>query len=322
MVPTGQKTAVQRSELAVPASNKRFLEKAAQCEADSVFLDLEDAIAPNVKETAREMAIVALDSLDWAGKQLAVRVNGLDTPWGVRDIVELACRAPRLDLILVPKVASPSDVRFVEQLISGLEREAPRTCPLAIEVLIETASGLANVEEIAAASTRLEAMIFGLGDYSIDMRTYDRIIGKPSPRYGIYDAAGKHLNDQWHFAMARIANACRAHGLRAIDGPFADLSDPAGYREAAVRATALGFEGKWAIHPSQVPIANEVFSPTPDEIRWANGVVAAMTTSIGRGVGAIAVDGVLLDLAHLKMAKTILDRAGLVARAQAKGARA
>ena len=318
---TGQRTPLQRSELAVPAFNKRFLEKAAQCDADSVFLDLEDAIAPEVKETARHMAMAALDGLDWGGKQVAVRVNALDTRWGVRDIVELASRAARLDLILVPKVASSSDVRFVDQLISGLEREASRAYPLAIEVLIETASGLANVEKIAGASPRLEAMIFGLGDYSIDMRTFDRVIGRPSPRYGIRDAAGKHLNDQWHFAMARIANACRAHGLRAIDGPFADVSDPAGYREAAVRATALGFEGKWAIHPSQVPIANEVFSPAPDEIRWANDVVAAMTASIGKGVGAIAVDGVLLDLAHLKMARTILDRAELVERAEAKGVR-
>jgi len=321
MARTGQRLPVQRSELAVPASNKRFLEKAAQCDADSAFLDLEDAVAPDVKETARRMAIAALDELDWGGKQVAVRVNALDTPWGVRDIVELASRATRLDLILVPKAGSASDVRFVDQLICGLEREAARAYPLAIEVLIETASGVANVEAIAGASPRLEAMIFGLGDYSIDMRTYDPVIGRPSPRYGIRDDAGRHLNDQWHFAMARIANACRAHGLRAIDGPFADFADPAGYREAAVRAAALGFEGKWAIHPSQISIANEVFSPAPQEISWAHEVEAAMAASIGRGAGAVAVNGVLIDLAHLKMARTILDRAELVGRADAKGAR-
>jgi malyl-CoA/(S)-citramalyl-CoA lyase len=303
---------IQRSELAVPATSERFFAKAAAGKADAIFLDLEDAVAPGAKDRAREMAVRALNEIDWGRKQMAVRVNSLDTPWAHRDIIEIVSRCPRLDLILLPKAGTAFDVQFTDQLITGLEREFPRETPLGIEVLIETAMGVANAEEIASASPRLEAIIFGVGDYSIEMQTFDRTIGRPSPRYAVDGGGIAHLNDQWHFALARIANACRANGLRPIDGPYADFGNPEGYRASAIRATALGFEGKWAIHPSQIDVANEVFSPPQPDVEWARELLATMERSTASGTGAMAVDGVLIDMAHVKMANTILERATLI----------
>ncbi|MCW2238814.1 HpcH/HpaI aldolase/citrate lyase family protein [Azospirillum canadense] len=310
---------LQRSELAVPATSERFFAKAAAGPADVVFLDLEDAVAPTAKEQARENAVRALAEIDWGPKTMALRVNGLDTPWALKDIVEVVSRAPRLDLVLLPKAGSAFDVRFVEQILTLIEREQGREKQVGIEVLIETARGVANAEEIAASSDRLEAMIFGIGDYTVDMRTYDPVFGTPSERYAVLtgpDAGGRrerHWNDQWHFAMARVANACRANGLRPIDGPFTDFGDAEGYRASALRAAALGFEGKWAIHPTQVALANEVFSPSEQQIAWARAVHEAMGRATAEGRGAVGVDGVLVDMAHLKQADALLRRAEEVA---------
>jgi len=249
-----------------------------------------------------------------------VRVNGLDTPWALRDIVDIARQAPRLDLILLPKTSCGADVRFVDQLLTLVERETGRATRIGIEVLIETARGVANVEEIAQASDRLEAMIFGVGDYSIDMRTQDRVFGRPSARYAVLtdgDAVGqrrRHWNDQWHFAMARIATACRAWGLRPIDGPFTDYGDAEGYRACAERALALGFEGKWAIHPTQIALANEVFSPSCEELDWAARTGELLAQTARDGQGAIGAGGVLIDMAHEKLAANIVRRQALIAR--------
>ena len=308
---------LQRSELAVPATSPRFFEKAAASAADVIFLDLEDAVAPAKKDEAREQAIAALNDIDWGRKTMAVRVNGLDTPWAHKDILEVAERAPRLDMILLPKAGSAFDVQFVAQILTLVERSTGRSKRTGIEVLVETAKGVANVEEIAQASDRLEAMIFGVGDYTVEMRTYDQVFGTPSPRYSILTHGGaagreRHWNDQWHFAMARIANACRAYGLRPIDGPFTDFRDAEGYRASAQRAAALGFEGKWAIHPSQVELANEAFSPTADEIAWAARIRAVMQAATRAGQGAVGADGVLVDMAHLKMADAIAERQALI----------
>jgi malyl-CoA/(S)-citramalyl-CoA lyase len=305
---------VQRSELAVPATSEHFFERAARGPADFVFLDLEDAVAPARKPEARELAICALNELDWRDKTLAVRINGLDTEWAHRDLIEVISRAPRLDLIMIPKVGTAFDVQFVEALVTGLEREFKRPKRLGLEILIETTLGLVNVEAIAASSQRLEAMIFGIGDYSIDLRTCGEIIGASDPRYAVLtnpDEQGHrdmHWNDQWHFALARIANACRAFGLRAIDGPYANFGDPTGYRASAQRAAALGFEGKWAIHPSQLEIANEVFSPSSRELGWARDILAKIEAASVGGNGAFGQDGVLIDLAVVKRAQAILDR--------------
>lgn len=309
---------LQRSELAVPATSERFFEKARAGKADTIFFDLEDAVAENLKDEARRKAIYAINQLDWRNKTLAVRINGLDTPWALRDLVDVVTHCPRLDMVLLPKAGSAFDVKFVEHVLTLIEREHRREKRCGIEVLIETSQGVAHAEEIAAASDRLEAMIFGVGDYTVDMRTYDKVFGTPSPRYAMLTAADAngqrhtHWNNQWHFAMARIANACRANGARAIDGPFTDFGDADGYRAAALRATALGFEGKWAIHPNQVETANEVFSPSASELDWAKTILAAVERSVAEGNGAFNANGVLIDLAHAKLARSIQDRANLI----------
>lgn len=318
MNPSTRPTRLQRSELAVPATRPRFFTKAAEGDTDTLFLDLEDAVAPGQKHEARTQAIQALQQVDWRGKTVAVRVNGLDTPWALQDIVDIARHAPRLDLILLPKTSCGADVRFVDQLLTLVERETGRTRRTGIEVLIETARGVANVEEIAQSSDRLETMIFGVGDYSIDMRTHDRVFGRPSAGYAVLtdaDAAGarqRHWNDQWHFAMARIATACRAWGLRPIDGPYTDFGDAEGYRACAGRAKALGFEGKWAIHPSQVALANEVFSPSREELAWAADTTELLARSMREGQGAIGAGGVLVDMAHQKLADALVQRQALI----------
>ena len=313
-------TRLQRSELAVPATNPRFFAKAAASDADTLFLDLEDAVAPAQKEQARAQAIEALNEVDWGTKTIAVRVNGLDTPWALQDIVEVAKHAPRLDRVLLPKAGSAFDVRFVDQLLTLVERQTGRDKRIGIEVLIESAKGVANVEEIAQASDRLEAMIFGVGDYTVDMRTRDRVFGTPSARYAVLTGADgdgnrqRHWNDQWHFAMARIANACRAWGLRPIDGPFTNYRDAEGYCASAQRAAALGFEGKWAIHPSQIDLANEAFSPSTDELAWAARTTELIERTTRAGQGAVGSEGVLIDMAHLKLADSISQRQTLIGR--------
>lgn len=303
---------LQRSELAVPATSERFFAKAAAGPADFVFLDLEDAVSPDRKDLARRNAIAALNDLDWRDKTMALRVNALDTPWAHRDVIDVVTQAERLDLILLPKVGSPFDVQFVDQLLTGLEREFGRRKRIGIEILIETARGVAHVEAIAASSPRLEGMIFGVGDYSIEMRSFDTAFGEPNPRYAVLTHGGapreRHWNDQWHFAQARIANACRAHGLRPIDGPYANFADLDGFRNCCERAAALGFEGKWAIHPSQVAIANEVFSPSPDQVAMAEEIEAALARSVSDGAGAVGHKGLLVDMAHAKLADALLGR--------------
>ena len=302
----GETWRLQRSELAVPATSEKFFEKAARGPADSLFLDLEDAVAPNRRVEARATAVRVLNELDWGTKTVSVRVNGLTTPWAISDILAVA-GCTRLDMILLPKVETAGDVVFLDRLLTGLELEQPRERPLGIEILIETTKGLANVESIAASSPRLEGIIFGVGDYSIELENFDTVFGAPNPEYAV---AG-HANDQWHFALARIANACRAYGLRPIDGPFTNYGDPDAYRASAIRARALGFEGKWAIHPSQVEIANEVFTPSTAQIAWARDIVKKMDAAAGEGKGAIGLEGVLIDRAHVLLSGKILRRARL-----------
>ncbi len=310
---------LQRSELAVPATSPHFFAKAAAGEADVIFLDLEDAVAPEQKVNARNRAIAALNEVDWRRKTVAVRVNGLDTPWAFRDICEIAQRCPRLDMFMLPKVGTPFDVQFVDALLGQIERETGRTDAFGLEILIETALGMSNVEQIAASCERLEAMIFGIGDYSISMQTGEVVFGTPNARYSILTAADaqgtrtRHWNDQWHFALARMTNACRAYGLRAIDGPFVDFADADGYRACAGRAATLGLEGKWAIHPSQVALANEIFSPSAEQITWAERLLEAMNQATAQGRGAVSLDGKMIDMAHLKVAEIIQHKRDAIA---------
>ena len=302
-----------RSELAVPGTNVRALEKAPWLGADVVFLDLEDAVAPDDKDRARENVIAALLGQDWSSCSVSVRINGLDTHWCYRDVVDVMERAgSRLDTLLIPKVGSPSDVEFVATLCSQIE-QALGLPPVNLHILIETARGMANVEAIAqACPNRLEAMVFGVADYAASVQARTTNIGGPNPDYAILTdpdergARESHWGDQWHFGISRMVAACRAYGLRPIDGPFGDFNDAEGYRSAARRAAALGCEGKWAIHPSQIALANEVFTPTEAEVDRARRILLAMEEGAKQGKGAVSLDGRLIDAASIRMAENLI----------------
>jgi citrate lyase subunit beta/citryl-CoA lyase len=278
-------------------------EKAAASGADLVFLDLEDACAPSVKEAARATAVAALTQLDWGRTTRAVRINGLDTPWCHGDIIEVVAGArDALDVIIVPKARSARDVWWVDVLLTQLEVKLGLDKPVGLEVLIEESEGLANAVEIARASERLEAIIFGAGDLSASQRA--RVDGN-------FDPVGEYPGDFWHFARVQVVTAARIAGLDAVDSPYPAYRDPDGYRRAATHASLLGFDGKWAIHPSQIPIAHDVFSPTEAEIRAAEEAVEAYRAAEAGGVGAIGRDGKLVDAAHMRHAANILDKAAL-----------
>jgi len=292
----------RRSELATPASSEQMCAKAPGRGADLVFLDLEDACAPAVKEQARGIAVAALTGQDWGATLRAVRVNGLDTPWCHDDIIEVVTGArDALDVIIVPKARTARDVWWVDVLLTQLEGKLHLRKPIALEVLIEEAEGLDNAGEIARASARLQALIFGAGDLSVSLKA--RVDGN-------FDPVSRYPGDFWHFARARVLTAARAAGIAAIDAPYPDYANPDGYRESATQAALLGFDGKWAIHPSQVPIATEVFSPTAEEVAAAREIIALYRAAEAGGTGAIGHDGRLVDAAHVKLAANVLARAG------------
>jgi malyl-CoA/(S)-citramalyl-CoA lyase len=306
-----------RSELAVPGTNVRAMEKAPTLGADLVFLDLEDAVAPGDKVQARVNVIDALLSRDWAACSVSVRINGLDTQWCYRDVVEVVERAGHvLDTVLIPKVGTPSDVEFVATLLDQIEQEKGwDPGRIAIHLLIETARGMVNVEAIGRARPdRLEAMVFGVADYAASVQARTTTIGGANPDSSVLtDPADDgsrqvHWGDQWHFGISRMVAACRAEGLRPIDGPFGDLDDDEGYRSAARRAAALGCEGKWAIHPSQIPLANEVFTPGEAEVEQARRILQAMEEAAKEGRGAISLDGRLIDAASIRMAQNLVSK--------------
>jgi len=310
---------LNRSELAVPGSMPGLFEKAAKSEADVIFLDLEDAVAPDDKAAARRNVVAALNEIDWGEKTMSVRINGLDTHYMYRDVIELVERCPRLDMLLIPKVGVPADVYAVDVLVAQVEQEKQRVKRIGFEVLIETALGWSHVEAIARASRRLEAMCFGSGDFAASMRMRTTTIGGLNPDYGVLtDAAAEGGRrflqaDPWHAAQVRVVAACRACGLRPVDGPYGDFRDPAGFLAAARRAAILGFEGKWAIHPSQIAPANRVFGPAPEEVDRARRIVAAMKEAAREGRGAVQLDGRLIDLASIRMAENLLRKADAIA---------
>ena len=306
---------LHRSELAVPGTNVRAIEKAPTLGADVVFLDLEDAVAPDDKEQARANTIEALGAHDWSGCAISVRINGLDTHWCYRDVVDVVeAHGEVLDTLLVPKVGSASDVEFVATLLDQIEqRNGWEPGRIGMHVLIETAKGMANVEAIARARPdRLEAMVFGVADYAASVQARTTNIGGANPDYAVLtdpDASGareSHWGDQWHFGISRMVAACRAEGLRPVDGPFGDYQDADGYRAAARRAAALGCEGKWAIHPSQIELANEVFTPSDAEVERAERILQAMDDGAKEGRGAVSLDGRLIDAASIRMAENLM----------------
>ncbi len=298
---------LQRCELAVPGSNPRMLEKAVTCAADYVFLDLEDAVAPDDKVQARKNVIAALNEFDWKGngKTVSVRINGLDTHYMYRDVVDVVEQAgSKLDTILIPKVGTTGDVYMVDAMVTQIEEAKGLENRIGLEALIETALGMANVEAIATSSTRMEAMHFGVADYAASNRARTVNIGGLNPDYP---------GDQWHAAISRMTVACRAYGLRPIDGPFGDFDDPDGYLLAARRAAALGCEGKWAIHPKQIELANEVFTPPEAEINRAKRILEELEKAAKEGKGAASLDGKMIDAASARMAENVVRAAEAIA---------
>jgi malyl-CoA/(S)-citramalyl-CoA lyase len=304
---------LNRSQLFVPGVRPQLFEKAAQGPADCICLDIEDSVAPNDKPQARANIIQALKTVDFGQKSVSVRINGLDTPWAYRDIVDIMENAgERLDLMMIPKVGVAADLYAVDMLVSQIEMATGRKKPLKLEAIIESVLGLQNVDELARASKRMDALHFGAADFaaSAGMRTTN--IGGPNPDYAVLtdkDAAGKrdtHWSDMWHYAIARIVAAARAAGLRPIDGPFGDYSDADGFRSQARRTAVMGCEGKWAIHPSQVALANEVFTPPADEVARAREILKAMAEGQAAGMGAVALNGRLIDLASIRQADVIV----------------
>ena len=292
----------RRSELATPASNEHMCEVAARAGADLVFLDLEDACAPAAKESARATAVAALTDLDWGRTVRAIRINGLDTQWCHDDIVEVVSGArDALDVIIIPKVLSARDVWWVDVLLTQLETKLGLTRRIALEALIEEAEGLLNAQEIARASDRLEAIIFGAGDLSASLRA--RVDGNFQP-------AGDYPGDYWHAVRVQVLAAARAADIAAIDAPYPGYQDADGYRRAATQASLLGYDGKWAIHPDQVPIANAVFSPSDEEVAEARAIMADYRRAESQGVGAVGRNGKLVDAALMRHAANVLRRAG------------
>ena len=307
---------LHRSELAVPGSNIRMLERAPQLGADIVMLDLEDAVAPDDKAQARLNIIDALREQDWSGCSVSLRINGLDTHYCYRDLVDVVEEAgDQIDTIMIPKAGCAGDVHLVATLLDQIEVATGLEHRIGISVLIETALGMVNIDEIATACPeRMEAMVFGVADYAASLQSHTTSIGGANPYYAMLtDPDGtpereRHWGDQWHYALARIAVTCRAHGLRPIDGPFGDFNDPEGFLAAARRAAVLGYEGKWAIHPSQIELANEVFTPDEKIVEKTHRIIAAMKDAAADGKGAVSLDGRLIDAASIRMAETLLSK--------------
>ena len=292
---------LQRSELAVPGSSPKMFEKALKSQADYIFLDLEDAVSPNDKITARENVIKALKEMDWRGngKTISVRINGLDTHYMYRDVVEIMVQAGEyLDTILIPKVGVKSDVYMVDCMVTQIEQERGLEDKVGLECLIETALGMVNIEDIAKSSDRLEALHFGVADYAASLKARTVVIGGLNPDYP---------GDQWHHGLAKLVATCRAYGLRPIDGPFGDFNDPDGYILAAKRGAAIGIEGKWAIHPSQIEHANNVFSPPAEEVEKAKRIIEELKKAAAEGKGAAQLDGRMIDAASERMAENIVN---------------
>jgi len=297
---------LQRSELAVPGSSPKMFEKAYNSNADYIFLDLEDAISPNDKVSARKKVIIALNEINWKNKNktISVRINGLDTSYLEEDISNIVGQAGnKIDTILIPKVENKNDVYIVDNLITNIEKEKKIINKIGIECLIETALGMINIKEIAKSSNRLEALHFGPGDYAASLRARTITIGGLNPDYP---------GDQWHYALSQLVLTCRAYGLRAIDGAFDDYNDSRSYIASAKRAAAMGLEGKWAIHPSQIDLANEVFSPTEIEVDRAMKILEEINKIAKLGKGVAQLDGRMIDAASARMAKNIVSISELI----------
>ena len=292
---------LRRCQLASPGSNIRMLEKGSQSVADEVFLDLEDSVAPNAKVEARKTVVQALNEFDWSGKVVCVRVNGLDTKWFYGDLIEIVeGGGEALHTIMLPKANSAADVYILDTLLTQIEENNGLDIgAIGIEAQIETAMGMVNVNEIAFASERLRCLIFGPGDYSASVQARGLSIG----------ASDNYPGHVWHYAIHRIVVAARAAEIQVIDGPYADYANLDGYRQSCEMALALGCDGKWAIHPNQIDVANDVFTPSSGDIAKGRRIVAEYSKALEEGKGAIAIDGEMVDAATLKMAELVVEKA-------------
>lgn len=292
---------LQRSELAVPGSSPEMFEKALNSKADYIFLDLEDAVSPMDKINARQNVIKGLKELNWRekGKTISVRINSPDTHYMYKDLIEIVEEVgDKLDTVLLPKAGTASDVYMIDCLLTQIETNKKLKNKIGIECLIETALGMSNIKEIAKSSERLEALHFGVADYAASLRARTVVIGGLNPDYP---------GDQWHHGLSQLVMTCRAYGLRAIDGPFGDFNDPDAYIEAAKRGAAIGIEGKWAIHPSQIELANKVFSPPSSEVTKAKRILEELDKAAKAGKGAAQLDGRMIDAASARMAENIVN---------------
>ena len=303
-----------RCQLFGPGSNTKLFAKMAASAADVINLDLEDSVAPSDKDMARANVIESLNTVDWGNKYMSVRINGLDTPYWYRDVVDLLEQAgDRLDQIMIPKVGCAADVYAVDALVTAIETAKGRTKPVSFEVIIESAAGIAHVEEIAASSPRMQAMSLGAADFAASMGMQTTGIGGTQENYYMVREGQKHWSDPWHWAQAAIVAACRTHGVLPVDGPFGDFSDDEGYIAQAKRSATLGMVGKWAIHPKQIALANEVFTPSDDAVNEAREILAAMEQAKANGEGATVYKGRLVDIASIKQAEVIVAQAELIA---------
>ena len=314
---------LNRSELAVPGSQPQLFPKAAKSTADVIFLDLEDAVAPDEKEQARKNIIQAIGDIDWGNKTLSVRINGLDTHYMYRDVVDvLEQSSDRLDVIMIPKVGTPQDVYALDMLCTQVEAAKGRKKKVGFELIIETALGMQNINEIAAASRRNESLHFGVADYAASTKARTTGIGGANADYAVLTepledgSRAVHWGDMWHYAISRMVVAARANGLRPVDGPFGNFSDPDAFKAAARRAAVLGCEGKWAIHPSQVALANEVMSPSEKDVAQAKRILEAMAQAAREGKGAVSLDGRLIDYASIRQAEVLVKKAEQISQAE------
>jgi len=303
-----------RCQLFGPGSRPAIFEKMAASAADVINLDLEDSVAPSDKDSARSNIIQAIGDIDWGTKTLSVRINGLDTPYWYRDVVDLLEHASdRLDQIMIPKVGNAADVYAVDALVTAIEAAKGRTKPITFEVIIESAAGIAHVEDIAASSPRMAAMSLGAADFAASMGMATTGIGGTQENYYMIRDGQKHWSDPWHWAQAAIVAACRTHGVLPVDGPFGDFSDDDGFRAQALRSATLGMVGKWAIHPKQIAIANDIFTPSDAAVAEAREILAAMDAAKAKGEGATVYKGRLVDIASIKQAEVIVRQSEMIA---------
>ena len=303
-----------RCQLFGPGSRPAIFAKMAASAADVINLDLEDSVAPTDKDSARQNVIQAITDVDWGTKTLSVRINGLDTPFWYRDVVDLLEQAgDRLDQIMIPKVGCAADIYAVDALVTAIETAKGRSKPINFEVIIESAAGIAHVEEIAASSPRMAAMSLGAADFAASMGMQTTGIGGTQENYYMLHEGHKHWSDPWHWAQAAIVAACRTHGVLPVDGPFGDFSDDEGFRAQARRSATLGMVGKWAIHPKQVAIANDVFTPSAEAVAEAREILAAMEQAKAKGEGATVYKGRLVDIASIKQAEVIVRQSEMIA---------